>query len=158
MSPFCNLWKSYPKIAIDVIYFYRQPEKRSEYQTLVLNYRPFGNALAVFFFRRRARLRSCAHYFHYSIQKRCGKLGRYVSFNEIHGLYDVPNFGRFRWCCTNYHVYNQHFSLYKRCTFNMEHDSQCQVKDLKWNSGHSWQPFYWIFQPSSFYRIIATDL
>ena len=38
-----------------------------------------GNALAVSFFRRRARLRSLAHDFHYSIEKRCGKLGRYVS-------------------------------------------------------------------------------
>ena len=26
---------------------YRQPEKKNEYQTLVLNYRPFGNVLAV---------------------------------------------------------------------------------------------------------------
>ena len=46
-----------------------------------------GNASAVSYFRRRARLRSCAHDFHYSIEKRCGKLGRYVSFNEIHVLY-----------------------------------------------------------------------
>ena len=43
--------------------------------------------LAVSFFRRRARLRSRAHDFHYSIQKRYGKLGRYVSFIEIHVLY-----------------------------------------------------------------------
>ena len=43
-----------------------------------------GNALAVSFFRRRARLRSGAHDFHYTIEKRCGKVGRYVSFNEIH--------------------------------------------------------------------------
>ena len=28
-----------------------------------------------------------AYDFHYSIEKRCGKLGRYVSFNEIHVLY-----------------------------------------------------------------------
>ena len=48
-----------------------------------------GNALAVYFFRLRARLRSRAHEFHYSIEKRCGKLGRYVSFNEIHVLYSV---------------------------------------------------------------------
>ena len=46
-----------------------------------------GNALAVSFFRRRARLRSRAHDFHCSIEKRCDKLGRYVSFNEIHVLY-----------------------------------------------------------------------
>ena len=39
------------------------------------------------FFRHRARLRSRAHDFHCSIEKRCGKLGRYVSFNEIHVLY-----------------------------------------------------------------------
>ena len=46
------------------------------------------NALAVSFFRRCAGLRSHAHDFHYySIEKRCGKLGRYVSFNEIHVLY-----------------------------------------------------------------------
>ena len=43
-----------------------------------------GNALAVSFFKRCARLRSCAYDFHCSIQKRCGKLGRYLSFNEIH--------------------------------------------------------------------------
>ena len=66
---------------------YKQPEKRSEYQTLVLNYRPFGNALAVFFFRRRARLRSCAYYFHCNIEKRCTKLRRYDSFNESYVLY-----------------------------------------------------------------------
>ena len=47
----------------------------------------YGNALAVAFFRRFARLRSSAHDFHYIIEKRCGKLGRYVSFNEIHVLY-----------------------------------------------------------------------
>ena len=45
-----------------------------------------GNALAVSFFRRHARLRSLAHDFPYSIEKRCGKLGRYVSLNEIHVL------------------------------------------------------------------------
>ena len=38
-----------------------------------------SNMLAVSFFRRRARLRSHAHDFHDSIEKRCGKLGRYVS-------------------------------------------------------------------------------
>ena len=65
----------------------RQPEKRSEYQTLVLNDRPFGNALAVSFFRRCARLRLCAYDFHCSIQKRRGKLGRNVSFNECLVLY-----------------------------------------------------------------------
>ena len=42
-----------------------------------------GIALAGTFFRRRA------HDFHYSIEKRCYKLGRYVSFNEIHVLYSV---------------------------------------------------------------------
>ena len=46
-----------------------------------------GNALAVFLFRRCRRLRSHAHDFHYSIEKRCGKLGRYVTFNEIHILH-----------------------------------------------------------------------
>ena len=40
------------------------------------------------FFRHRARLRSCALDFHYSVQKICGKLGRYISFNEIHVLYN----------------------------------------------------------------------
>ena len=50
-----------------------------------------GNAMAVSYFRRRARLRSRAHDFHYSIQKRCRKLGRYVSFNEIHALYTAPS-------------------------------------------------------------------
>ena len=70
-----------------VLLSYRQPEKRSEYQTLVLNDRPLGNALAVFFFRRYARLRLCAYDFQCSIQKRRGKLGRNVSFNESHVLY-----------------------------------------------------------------------
>ena len=65
----------------------RKPEKIIEYQTLVLNERPFGNALAVSFFRRCARLRLCAYDFHCSIQKRRGKLGRNVSFNESHVLY-----------------------------------------------------------------------
>ena len=55
----------------------------------VLNDRPFGNALAVSFFRRCARLR--AYDFHCSIQKRSGKLGRNVSFNESHVLYKVCN-------------------------------------------------------------------
>ena len=44
----------------------------------------FGNALAVSFFRRRARLR---YYFQCSIDKRSGKIGRNVSFNESHVLY-----------------------------------------------------------------------
>ena len=57
----------------------RQPEK-----TLVLNDRPFGNALAVSFFRRRARSRSRAYCFHYIIEKRSGKIGRDDSFNESH--------------------------------------------------------------------------
>ena len=52
-----------------------------------LNIGSHGNALAVSFFRRRVRLRSRAYDFHCSIEKRCGKLGRYVSFNEIHVLY-----------------------------------------------------------------------
>ena len=67
--------------------YYRQPEKRSEYQTLILNDRPFGNALAVSFCRRCARLHLCAYNFHCSIQKRRGKLGRNVSFNESYVLY-----------------------------------------------------------------------
>ena len=46
-----------------------------------------GKALAVSFFRRCARLRSRAHDFHCSIEKRCGKLGRNDSFTEIHLLY-----------------------------------------------------------------------
>ena len=45
-----------------------------------------GNALAVSFYMRRALLHSRANYFHFSIEKRCGKLGRFVSFNEIHVL------------------------------------------------------------------------
>ena len=61
---------------------------------MVLNDRPFGNALAVSFFRRRARLRSRAYYFHCSIEKRSGKIGRDVSFNEGHvlnSIYFAPN-------------------------------------------------------------------
>ena len=54
---------------------------------LVLNDGPFGNALAVSFFRRCARLRSRAYVFHSSIQNRCGKLERQVPFNESHVLY-----------------------------------------------------------------------
>ena len=46
-----------------------------------------GNALAVNFFSCCARLRSYAYNFHHSIEKRCGKLGCYISFNEIHVLY-----------------------------------------------------------------------
>ena len=42
-----------------------------------------GNGLAVSIFMRRARLRSRAHGFHYSIEKRCGKLGRYVSLTKF---------------------------------------------------------------------------
>ena len=38
------------------VHINRQPEKGSEYQTLVLNDGPFSNASAVFLFRRRARL------------------------------------------------------------------------------------------------------
>ena len=49
-----------------------------------------GPASAVSYFRRCTRLRSRAHDFHYSIEKRRGKLGRYVSFNEIHVLYCMP--------------------------------------------------------------------
>ena len=49
-----------------------------------------GNALAVSFYRRQARLRSRAHYFHCSTEKRCGQLGRYVSSNEIHVLCFIP--------------------------------------------------------------------
>ena len=68
--------------------FNRQPKKRSEYQTLVLHDRPFGNELAVSFCRRCASLHLCAYDFHCSIQKRRGKqLGRNVSFNESHVLY-----------------------------------------------------------------------
>ena len=65
---------------------YRQPEKWSEYQTLVLNDRPIDNVLAVSFCRRWARLRLCAYDFHCSIQKRTGKLGRNVSFHGCHVL------------------------------------------------------------------------
>ena len=42
-----------------------------------------GNALGVSFFRHRVRLRSRAYDFRCIIEKRCGKLGRYVSFNDI---------------------------------------------------------------------------
>ena len=52
----------------------RQPEKRNEYQTLVLNDRHFGNASPF----------SRAYYFHCSIEKRSGKIARDVSFNESH--------------------------------------------------------------------------
>ena len=46
-----------------------------------------GIALAVSFSRRRARLRSRSHDFHYSIEKRRSKLGRYVPFSEFHVLH-----------------------------------------------------------------------
>ena len=46
-----------------------------------------GNLLAVSSFRRRACLRSRAHDFHSSIDKRCGRLGCNFSFTEIHVLY-----------------------------------------------------------------------
>ena len=50
-----------------------------------------GNALAVPVFRRCARLRSRAYDFNCIIEKRRGKLGHYVSFNEIHVLYSAIN-------------------------------------------------------------------
>ena len=65
-----------------------------------------GNVLAVSFF-----MCSRAHNFHFSIEKRCGKLGRYVSFIEIHVLYNHSvralvnwKFGRatFQWCIIFY--------------------------------------------------------
>ena len=71
---------------------------------MVLNDRPFGNALAVSFFRRCARLSLCAYDFHCSIQKRRGKLGRNVSSNESHVLYCIrfdsclKGFKRLDWC------------------------------------------------------------
>ena len=51
-----------------------------------------GNASGVSYFRRRVHLRSRTHEFHYSPEKRCGKLGPYVSFNEIHLLYSGKAF------------------------------------------------------------------
>ena len=66
---------------------YRQPDTVFVLQMFVPENGRHGNALAVSFFRRRVRLRSCAHDFQWSIEKRCGKLGRYVSFTEIHVLY-----------------------------------------------------------------------
>ena len=68
---------------------YRQPETVFVPQILKCSYLKMGshgNALTVSFFRHCARLRSRAHDFHYSIEKRCGELGCYVSFNEIHVL------------------------------------------------------------------------
>ena len=65
----------------------RQPETVFVPQMFVPENGRYGNALAVSFFRRRARLRSRAHDFHCSFEKRCGKLGRYVSFTEFHALY-----------------------------------------------------------------------
>ena len=88
----------------------RQPEKRSEYQTLVLNNRPFGNALAVSFFRHCERLRLCAYDFHCSIQKRRSKLWRNVSINESHVLYSN--------CITNFDV-NEQLYLLNMIIWNM---------------------------------------
>ena len=67
----------------------RRPETVFVPQMLVPENGCHGNALAVFFFRRCARLRSRAQDFHCSIEKRCSKLGRYVSFTEIHVLYGI---------------------------------------------------------------------
>ena len=78
---------------------YIDNRKKGEYQTLVLNDRPFGNASAVSFFRRCARLRLCAYSFHCSIQKRRGKLGRTVSFNESHVLYSRLHGSFHLGCC-----------------------------------------------------------
>ena len=80
-------WNLLNFVLVILLWSNRQPEKRSEYQTLVLNDWPFSNALAVSLFRRCARLRLCAHDFHCSIQKRRGKLGRNISFNESHVLF-----------------------------------------------------------------------
>ena len=75
---------------VDVVFnthfHYRQPETVFVPQMFVPENGRHGNALAVSFFRSRARLRSRAHDFHCSTEKRCGKLGRYVSFTEIHVL------------------------------------------------------------------------
>ena len=46
-----------------------------------------GNALAVSFLRRRARLHLRAHDFLCITEKKYGKLGCHVSFNEIHVVY-----------------------------------------------------------------------
>ena len=70
-------WQKMMKICQNIRQGNRQPEKRNEYQTLVLNDRPFSNALAVSFFGGHCvRLRYSVFNFHCSIEKRCGKLGR----------------------------------------------------------------------------------
>ena len=56
----------------------RQPEKRREYHTLVLNDRLFGDALAVSFFKRRARLSSHAFDLHCSIEKRRTRISSHM--------------------------------------------------------------------------------
>ena len=85
-----------------------------------------GNALAVAFFSRRAHLRSCAHDFHYSIEKRCGKLGCYISLNEIHVLYRGTDVN-----CPTLHYYNLRTDslLWKTCLFwNCRHFPSPQGK------------------------------
>ena len=68
-----------------------QPETLFVSQMFVPENGRHGNALAVSFLRRRVRLRSRTYHFHCSIEKRCGKLGHYVSFTEIH----VHDHGKF---------------------------------------------------------------
>ena len=78
-----------------------------------------GNASAVSYFRRRVRLRSRAHDFHYSIQKRCSKLGRYVSLNEIHVLYLATIY------CTCCQIY---FTQCSKCSQGYSEKSRMQFQ------------------------------
>ena len=109
-----------------------------------------GHALAVSYFRRRARLRSRVHDFHCSIEKRLGELGRYVSFNEIHVLYwylnrstwlAVQDWIHFQPCCLSnqalpkahpmsaFYLQNREWKA-KRGTTNKKHHKSCLGKCL----------------------------
>ena len=68
---------------------YREPETVFVPQMVVPENRQSWQCVGCLFFRLRARLRSRSWDFHYSIEKRCGKLGRYGSSNEIHVLYNA---------------------------------------------------------------------
>ena len=75
LSRFPNFWLMQNFAAIE------NRKQCSYLKCSYLNMGSHGNALAVSVFRRRARLRSRAHDFHYSIQKRWGKLRRYVLYS-----------------------------------------------------------------------------
>ena len=50
------------------------------------------HSVGSFLFQGAHALALTPHDFHYSIENKCGKLGRYISFNEIHVLDSIATF------------------------------------------------------------------